>query len=57
MKDEILAELWAIKDRIGKETNHDLKALFERNGLTALSEEEDADPGLSWFRLRRGEDE
>jgi hypothetical protein len=30
MKDEILNELWAIKDNLAKETNYNMKALFER---------------------------
>jgi hypothetical protein len=30
MKDEILAELWAIKDGIAKECGYDVKRLFDR---------------------------
>jgi len=30
MKDEILEELWKIKDRIAIETNYNTHALFER---------------------------
>ena len=30
MKDEILEELWQIKDRIAKETNYSTISLFER---------------------------
>jgi len=30
MKDEIIEELWKIKDQIGSERNGDTQALFER---------------------------
>ena len=30
MKDEIIEELWQIKDQIGSETKNNTKALFER---------------------------
>ena len=30
MKDEILEELWQIKDKIARETNYNTQALFER---------------------------
>ena len=30
MKDEVLAELWAVKDQISKEVDYDSHKLFER---------------------------
>jgi hypothetical protein len=30
MKDEILEELWQIKDKIARETNYNTQSLFER---------------------------
>ena len=30
MKDEIIEELWAIKDQIAKECGYDIRVLFER---------------------------
>jgi len=30
MADEILRELWAIKDRLSEECGHDMRRLFER---------------------------
>lgn len=30
MKDEVLEELWAIKDGIAKECDHDLRKLYEQ---------------------------
>ena len=30
MKDEILTELWQVKDDIAKESNHNVRDLFER---------------------------